>query len=98
VLTKHAHSQRTCARCSLFEGRITEEDLAMVGQRAVDGDDRTRFYIDLYLALYAECKGEADKAKHYISAAVASPYVAASSSGDYMGAVARVHQVVRDWA
>ncbi|KAG5190158.1 binding protein [Tribonema minus] len=75
---------------SLFQGSTSEQDLAMVGQT----DDRSHFYANLYLGLYAECREEVDLARHYIGLAVGSKYCA---TGDYMCSLARVHQKVRGW-
>jgi rRNA pseudouridine-1189 N-methylase Emg1 (Nep1/Mra1 family) len=49
------------------------------------------FYALFYLGLFAEARGEATKAKHYMLQAVAAPYaVGTLGRGDYMTTVARV--------
>ncbi|CAM9329842.1 unnamed protein product [Chrysoparadoxa australica] len=69
----------------LFAGRVTE---AQVAQAGLDNKQVGQFYAALYLGLYAEVRGEQDKARHYILNAVNSPY--GSRSSDYMAALAQV--------
>jgi hypothetical protein len=76
--------------CSVFAGDAPEQELALIGQQ----DERSHFYANLYLGLYAEARGDAALARQYIGAAVSSPY---RSSGDYMWSVAAVHKQVREW-
>lgn len=76
---------------SLFAGSSSEQDLAVAG----DADERSRFYANLYLGLYAECRGSTDAARHYMSAAAASGY--GRRSGDYMHTLALVHVRLRGW-
>jgi hypothetical protein len=65
-------------------------DLAKAGT----ADQRSAFYANLYLGLYAEARGEGDLARNYISAAVNSSY---GQSGDYMWHLSRVHKQRRGW-
>jgi hypothetical protein len=52
------------------------------------------FYALFYLGLFAEARGEATKAEHYMLQAVATPYaVGTLGRGDYMSTVARVRYV-----
>ena len=54
------------------------------------------FYALFYLGLFAEARGEATKAEHYMLQAVAAPYaVGTLGRGDYMTTVARVRAVIR---
>lgn len=77
---------------ALFKGYGTEEDVLKAAHAgtAVDGGlIRQSFYAHLYLGLYHEAKGDADKSFDYMLKA-AQHY----KSNGYMGEVARVH---RDW-
>ena len=53
------------------------------------------FYATLYAGLYCEAEGREAEARHYLTTAAEMKY--ANRSGDYMGAVARVHCRVRGW-
>lgn len=66
-------------------------DLAKAGE----ADIRSRFYSSLYLGLYAEVRGEQDKARSYMNAAAADPYGPATN--DYMWSLAVVHKQLRGW-
>lgn len=76
----------------LFMGKCTEEDLAKEGATPASS---AAFYALLYLGLYAEARGEGDKARNYIQASVATPY--GKAGRDYMASLARVHLSVRGW-
>ena len=53
------------------------------------------FYATLYAGLYCEAEGREAEARDYLKTAAEMKY--ANRSGDYMGAVARVHCRVRGW-
>lgn len=76
----------------LFMGKCTEEDLAKEGATPTSS---AAFYALLYLGLYAEARGEGDKARNYIQASVATPY--GKAGRDFMTSIARVHLSVRGW-
>jgi len=52
------------------------------------------FYASLYLGLLYEAMGDVGESRRWIVRAAESPY---ASSGDYMGAVAKVHRMARGW-
>ena len=68
------------------------EALAALEALAASPAPSTSFYASLYRGLLAEANGEAAIAKKWIARAVASDYAA---SGDYMYALARVHEARR---
>jgi len=76
----------------LFKGTCSEEDLAKEGANL---SSPAAFYALLYLGLYAEARDEADKARNYIHASVATPY--GNANRDYMAGLARVHLIIRKW-
>ncbi|CAM9404504.1 unnamed protein product [Choristocarpus tenellus] len=84
------------AAYSMFAGESGERELAleMGDGNTLSSASPSYFYSNLYLGLYAEARGDETLAQKYISAAVKSPY---ASSGDYMHALAKVHQQLRGW-
>ncbi|GAB2277378.1 hypothetical protein Dimus_012081 [Dionaea muscipula] len=58
--------------------------------------DDEYFYASLYAGLYYESLDKADAAQHYLVAACQSPY--AQRSDDYMGSLAKVHCLCRQWS
>ncbi|KAF8068335.1 hypothetical protein HT031_002023 [Scenedesmus sp. PABB004] len=61
-----------------------------------DAGGHDTFYAQLYVGLWHEAHGDAERARAAITAAVETPY--ARQSGDYMAALARVHAQRRGWA
>jgi len=79
---------------ALFRGNDEEKNLASLkASAAKDAGNNDQFYAALYLGLFAEAKGNTAEAKKYIDESVETKY--ARSSGDYMAALARVHQALR---
>lgn len=84
---------------ALFRGDDEAGSLAYLQKTAqaepgfLDGG-RDQFYAALYLGLYAEAKGDAAEARRWIDTSVRSSY--GKSSGDYMVALAKVHQKLRN--
>jgi lipoprotein NlpI len=78
----------------LFAGRA-EPDTVLAAAEAGDEAVRRnqRCYAHLYLGLYFESAGDADRARHHILQA-AGPF----SMDHYMGLVAQVHARLRGWA
>ena len=65
---------------------------------AANGDTtgHAAFYSNLYIGLWYEAEGDAEKAKMAMLKAVGTDY--ARGSGDYMAALARVHVAEREWS
>jgi lipoprotein NlpI len=73
----------------LFAGKLKPEDVSKAAETAGASQrdlSKQRFYARLYLGLYFEAVGQADKARENIRAAADS-----APRDDYMGEVARVH-------
>ena len=83
------------AAMELFRGETDEAPLQKYATNAGALTSNDAFYGNLYLGLFREAKGDAQGAKSFIEAAVATPY--AKSSGDYMADLARVHVRRRGW-
>lgn len=81
---------------TLFRGEDESKDMERLERAASNGSSSDQFYASLYLGLFAEAKGQADKARVWIERAASNPY--ARNSGDYMADLARVHLLVRGWA
>jgi lipoprotein NlpI len=77
----------------MFAGKATPGDVLKAAEAGTptDAERRSRrFYAHLYLGLYHEAAGEADKAREHILLA-AEKY----AGNDYMGDVARVHAALK---
>lgn len=79
---------------ALFVGSGGEESLA---EYAASGDASSRFYAELYLALYNEAEGRTEVARRLMRVAVDSDYARGGGSADPMVALARVHERRRGW-
>lgn len=68
------------------------------GILAAAGDEQGHdaFYSQLYVGLWHEAAGDAERARTAVEAAAGTAY--AQQSGDYMAALARVHCARRGWA
>lgn len=73
----------------LFAGACAPEVVLAQHQHA---GRRERFYSQLYVGLYCEAAGEAERARHHITQAAEMQVWE-----DYMGWVAHVHQRLRGW-
>lgn len=79
---------------ALYKGEGTEEQVLAAASRGDGQILRNQLcYAHLYLGLYAEANGDAEKAKKHILLS-AGPY----KMGHYMGRVAKVHARLRGWA
>lgn len=79
---------------SLFQGDGSVNE-SFVADKITQSPMQDAFYYSLYLGLFEEAKRDTAKARRWITNAASMTY--ATSSGDYMGAVARVHAKVRGW-
>ena len=78
---------------ALFRGEHAPDALLRAGDVG-STDSAAFFYSRLYLGLYYEANGDADRAAAFVRDAVESPYARRGSS-DYMIALAKVHQQQR---
>ena len=76
---------------ALFDGSGSVDQLREVG----NGSASDLFYSRLYIGLWHEANGDAERAKEEILQAVETPY--AKLSGDYMAGLAFVHAKRRGW-
>jgi lipoprotein NlpI len=75
---------------ALFGGKTKPESVLTAASAAAGEGDRAMFYAHLYLGLYCEATGEKKRSSEHIAKA-AGQY----RTDDYMGEVARVHQLLR---
>ena len=76
-----------------YAGRADSAAVLMAAEVGAQTARRDQlFYAHLYLGLYSESLGEADRAKHHICLA-AGPF----SMEHYMGRVAQMHAALRGW-
>jgi lipoprotein NlpI len=75
---------------AFYSGRGSEEAVIRAAER--DGTERARMYAHLYLGLYYEVVGDADRAQSHMRKAAA-----ARLQDHYMHDVARVHLLQRKW-
>jgi len=73
------------------DGSVSVQD---VEKKTTEEPVADAFYYALYLGLYEEAAGDAEKAETWITKAATSDY---ATGGDYMGDVAVVHAKVRGW-
>lgn len=73
-----------------FAGRGSEDAVITVAEKA--GTERARMYAHLYLGLYYEAVGEADKARGHMQKAAT-----AKLQDHYMHDVAKIHLLQRKW-